>query len=95
MITIGPFRITDVEPMQALFAKHEVPAEAYADEDLKDQLIAEFHTKATGAPLHGPILDLRYIFFEIDPAHFERVEAELEKLGITRPSDGSYELAED
>ncbi len=77
--------------LRAKGAAHEM----YADEDLKDRLLADFHQRASGNPrAAGGTLNLAYIFIEIAPDEFEKAATELEKLGITKPSDGSWELAE-
>lgn len=96
MLTIGPFRVTEIEKLKTILEGRHAQFEMYADEDLRDKLMAEFHANTTMNPRTGTgSLDLRYIFFELDPNEFEKAKFELEKLGITPPSDGSWELAED
>ncbi len=95
MYSLGPFRLTDLEPIKAVLEAKQVPYELVADEDMRDELMARHHEVATANPRGAAgQLNLAYIFFEIDPAHFARVQEELEKHGITAPSDGSFELGE-
>lgn len=95
MITLGPFRITDLEKMSALFEKCGAAYEVYADEDMKEALLAQYHDQATLGPrANAGTLNLSYLFFELQPAEYEKAATELEKLGITKPSDGSWELGE-
>lgn len=95
MITLGPFRISDIEKMSALLEKCGAAYEVYADEDMKQDLIAQYNDRATLGPrASAGTLNLSYLFFELTPEEFEKAAAELEKLGITKPSDGSWELGE-
>lgn len=95
MITIGPFRITEIEAIQVVLEKNSVPFEVFADEDVRDQAMAQFNEMASKTRGGAGQLDLRYIFFEIDPAHFDKARVDLEKFGITPPTDGRFELGEE
>ncbi len=95
MITLGPFRISDIEKMSALLEKCGAAYDVYADEDMKEALLAQYNQNATLGPrTSAGTLNLSYIFFELQPGEFDKAAAELEKLGITKPSDGSWELEE-
>jgi hypothetical protein len=95
VVTLGPFRITDIEHMTALFQKCGAAFEVYADEDMKEALVAQYNDRATLGPrASAGTLNLAYLFFELEPQEFEKAAGELEKLGITKPSDGSWELGE-
>jgi len=95
-ITIGPFKVQELENLQNLLSSKAVTFEVYADEDLKEKLLAESNQQATFMPRStAGQLDLRYLFFEIPEDQFHKAAEELEKLGITAPTDGSWELSEE
>lgn len=96
MYTFGPFRIGDVETLQTVLDAAGAVYEIYADEDVKDQVMKRFQEEASKNPraMAGG-LDLRYIFLEIAQEEYEKAQTELEKFGITKPSDGSWELGEE
>ncbi|HMN69569.1 MAG TPA: hypothetical protein PKC28_13595 [Bdellovibrionales bacterium] len=95
-LLLGPFRVTEIDQLKGILESRGVKYDFYIDEDVREQTMKEFVQRG-GDPsrIGGGSLDLRIVFFEIDPADFPKAAAELEKLGITAPSDGSWELAED
>lgn len=97
MITLGPFRIHEIDKLREVLEARGAQHEFIADEDLRDRLMAEHHESATtlGPRATAGKLDLRYIFIEIEDAEFQKVATEFEKFGIMAPSDGSWELAEE
>jgi hypothetical protein len=96
MITLGPFRIADIDKLREILDTHGAVHELVADEELRDKQTREFHEYATLAPRQAAgTLDLRYIFVEISEDEFKKVAAEFEKLAILPPSDGAWELAEE
>lgn len=93
---IGPFNVRELEPIQDLLKSKNIAFEAFIDKDLEAELLKKFNELATYNPrTFGGTLDLRTVFFEITEQDFEIVKNDLEKYGITKPSDGSYELGED
>jgi hypothetical protein len=96
MFTFGPFRISDVEALQSVLDQAGATYELFADEEERDQAMKRFNEEASKNPraMAGG-LDLRYIFLEIAPDEFEKAKGELEKFGITKPSDGSWELSDE
>jgi hypothetical protein len=93
---LGPFNISEIEYFKEIFTRRKVAYEILIDKDLEEQIMAEFHEKATTAPsaMAGQ-LDLRIVFFEVANEDFEKVKADFENYGVLEPSDGSYELGED
>lgn len=93
---IGPFNVRELEPLQELLKSKNVAFEVFIDKDLEADLLKQFNEIATYNPkTFGGTLDLRTIFFELAESDFEKVKTELEKYGITAPSDGKMELGEE
>ncbi len=92
---LGPFSISEIEPVKELFESKKVPFEILIDKEAEEQQMAEFHAQATQAPrAMAGRLDLKIVYFEIADEDFEKVQHGLEKFGIMAMSDGSYELGE-
>ena len=93
---LGPFAISEIESIKALFESKQVPYEILIDQVAEAQFLAELGAESKQAPASmGGKLDLKIMYFEIAESDFEKVEQGLEKYGIMAVSDGSYELGED
>lgn len=95
MITLGPFRISEVDKLKGIMDAKGAVHDFFADEDMKERVLSEHNEVATFSRDAAGKLDLRYIFIEIDEKEFEKVASEFEKLAIMKPSDGSWELSEE
>ena len=92
---IGPFNVREVEQLTELFESQGVTFEVIVAEDEREKILAEYHEKTTMNHHHlRGSLDLKFIYFEITPEDFEKVSGELEKYGIVKSSDGSFELGD-
>lgn len=96
MIQLGPFQILEAERIQEVLQRAGVSYDFFVDEDLKNHILEDFNSRALTNPRGAAgSLDLRICFFNMELSDFSKVKDEMEKFGITAPSDGSWELGED
>lgn len=93
---IGPFNFREIESIKSILTEANLAFEVIFDKDLEQELLKRYHEHASQSPRTAAgTLDLKNLFIEIDPEDFSKVQAKLERFGISAPSDGSYELGDD
>lgn len=93
---LGPFNVSEIGYFKELFESKKVAFEILIDKDLEEQIMAEYHAKATSAPrATAGQLDLRIVFFEIADEDLDKIKQGLENYGIVFSSDGAYELGDE
>jgi hypothetical protein len=91
-MTLGPFDISELEQLEALFESKKIDHEIIVNEDKLKEIAAHNRENSRGRAYS---VGLKVVHIEIADADFAKVAADLEKYGIAAPSDGSFELGED